>query len=154
MKYFFVLLFFLSACARVEVEKKVDQEAAMQPARSMHGGVASKGFAAIFRSSKLTQEQKEKFMDLHKRMVKDTFSIQDEISRLKGVLFETVTEVPYDAAKVNVLKKKLIQLNNAKMDKMLDALEDVKRIVGYMTHEERQQFVRDMLEFHETKWNK
>jgi hypothetical protein len=65
-----------------------------------------------------------------------------------------INSIAYDAAKVNVLKKKLIQLNNAKMDKMLDALEDVKRIVGYMTHEERQQFVRDMLEFHETKWNK
>lgn len=75
------------------------------------------------------------------------------MSKLKGVLFETLTTTPYDAKKAEVLKKRIVKLNNEKMDSMFLAFEEVKRILGYMSPQERRELMRGLMEFHSDKWN-
>lgn len=123
-------------------EKKLEQEVQAQPAREMHGGVAAKGMEAILSSNSLTAEQKKELLQLHGKMAKETFQIQEETSQLKGVLFEAITSKPYDRKKVNILKKKLVALNDKKMKNMLQGLDDVQRILGEKTDEEIQDFYR------------
>ena len=148
LKLFFLLALPLlfAACSSTQIEDKVEQEVTEQPARRMHGEVAQKGMSAIENSS-LSTEEKERIQELHSRMSKDTFRIQNEISKLKGVLFETFVTKPYDAKKVNVVKKRLLALNNEKMNNMLNALKEMENILGHIQPEEREIFLRRVMEF-------
>jgi hypothetical protein len=139
----------LVSCAQTEVKKEVEQEASQEVARPMHGPTAAKGMSAITNSPSLKPKQKEEFMKLHAKVMKDTFRIQDEISKYKSVLFQTIVEVPYNPTKMNEIKKKLVALNDEKMANMFDALTEVQRIMGYMPPEERREFIRDFINVHE-----
>lgn len=121
---------------------KLEKEVQSQPAREMHGGVAAKGMEAILTSKSLTEEQKKQLIHLHGEMAKNTFGIQEEISKLKGVLFETITAKPFDRAKVNSLKKKIVNLNDKKMKNMFEALDKVQAIIGEKSDSDIQDFYR------------
>ncbi|MGZ3771044.1 MAG: hypothetical protein ACXVCP_01855 [Bdellovibrio sp.] len=146
LKYVFIVLFLISSinCStkQAQEEKKIDQEVQAQPARAPHGEVAQKGFESIVNSKSLTEDQKEKLLKLHSKMAADTFKIQEETSKLKGVLFDTITAKPYDDNKVNLIKKRLISLNDQKMKNMLNAIDEVKAIVGQTEKENIQDFYR------------
>jgi Spy/CpxP family protein refolding chaperone len=123
-------------------EVKLANEVQTQPAREMHGGVAAKGMEAILSSNSLTEAQKKQLLSLHGEMAKETFKIQEETSKLKGVLFETITAKPYDRSKVNALKKKLVTLNDKKMKNMFEALDKVQGIIGEKSDTDIQDFYR------------
>lgn len=131
-------------CASKEKQQEANlvKEVQAQPVREMHGGVAGKGMEAILSSQSLTEEQKKKLLELHGNMAKETFKIQEETSQLKGVLFETIAQKPYDRAKVTSLKKKLTVLNDRKMKNMFDALEKVQLIIGEKSDSDVQDFYR------------
>lgn len=139
-----LFLVFSVSCAtkKSSEEVKLEQEVQQQPARKMHGEVASKGFDSIIQSKSLTDNQKEKILKLHSKMTADTFKIQEETSKLKSVLFETMTAQPFDTKKVNSIKKRLITLNDQKMKNMLNAIDEVKGIVGKTEKENIQDFYR------------
>ena len=141
----FIGLAGVMACANQQVEKDLTIQAGAQPTRAMHGEVAYKGLEAIERSSSLTAEQKQKLHDLHERMMKETFRIQDETSRLKAVLFETISTSPYDPKKLGALKKSLTALNDQKMSNMFSALGEAEKIVGYIPEEEKKNVYGELL---------
>jgi hypothetical protein len=126
----------LQACAH-ENMNNLNQEVSAQPVRQMHGGVAAKGLEAI-NASNLTPEQKELLKKIHTRMIAETFDNQEETSKLKGVLFETITKTPYDAKKVEMIKKRLVALNDQKLNNMFGALKEVEKVIGYSKPEEKQ----------------
>ena len=143
----FVLSFFLG-CARTQVAKDIDAESKAQPARAMHGEVAARGMEVILQSPSLSEEQKERFVELHQQMMAKTFKIQNEISKLKGILFESIVSPSYNAEKIDEIKKRLITLNNERMSNMLNALKEVQTIVGYVPPEERRAIMREFIGRH------
>ncbi|MGZ3772546.1 MAG: Spy/CpxP family protein refolding chaperone [Pseudobdellovibrionaceae bacterium] len=146
IRYFLMALCLFSVvnCASkpTQEEVKVQQEVQAEPPRKMHGEVAQKGFESIVQSKSLTDDQKAKLLKLHTKMSAETSQIQDETSKLKAVLFDTMTAKPYDSKKVNVIKKRLITLNDKKMKNMLKAIDEVKDIVGQTEKENIQDFYR------------
>lgn len=133
----------LNCASKPNVEDvKLEKEVQAQPAREMHGGVAQKGFESILNSKTLTADQKKQLLDLHGSMSKETFKIQEETSKLKAVLFETVTQKPFDRKKVAAIKKKLVSLNDKKMKNMFEALDKVQAILGEKSDEDIQDFYR------------
>lgn len=141
-----ILLFGLSlgACAHRQVEDEVNREVAAQPSRPMDGGVAYKGLEAI-ESSRLSDDQKNQFRELQTRMMVETAQNRDDTSKLKGVLFETLASPQYDRSKVEEIKRRLVKLNQARMENMFRALEEVQKIVGYLPPRERQEAMGSIL---------
>lgn len=139
----------LGACAQTQVAKEVDARVAQENPRPSHGPLAARGMDLIMNSKTLSAEQKEKFMNLHRDVMRDTFAIQDEISKHKQVLFETLVEVPFNPARVNEVKKRLINLNEKKMQKMFSALDTAQKILGYLSPEERREITRELVEMHQ-----
>ena len=115
----------------------LDREVALQPVRPMHGGVAAKGLEAID-SSALSASQKAKLKEIHSRMVAETFENQEQTSRLKAVLFETITKQPYDAKKIDAIKKRLLVLNDDKINGMFRALNEVEKVLGQAKPDQKQ----------------
>lgn len=142
----FLVIFFLFPlvnCASKRAEEKaLQQQVQAQAPREMHGEVAQKGFEEIIQSKNLSEEQKEKLLKLHSQMAADTFKIQDETSKLKAVLFETMVQKPFNEKKVNIIKKQLIALNDQKMKNMLSAIDQVKDIIGNEQPQDIQDFYR------------
>ncbi|HAG92119.1 MAG TPA: hypothetical protein DCL41_09615 [Bdellovibrionales bacterium] len=120
----------LAACSSSPTSEDVDQEVAEQPARTFHGGVAAKGMEAINDSKSLSSDQKDQLKKLHMKMAEETMEIQTEMSKVKGVLFETITSKPYKPKKVAELKKRLLSLNDKKMKNMIQALDKTEKILG------------------------
>lgn len=146
LSYVLIGLFLVSSvrCATKtsQEETQLQQEVQSQPPRKMHGEVAQKGFESIIQSKSLNETQKEKLLKLHAKMTADTFKIQEETSKLKSTLFETMTATPFDSNKVNSIKKRLITLNDQKMKNMLSAIDEVKGIVGNKEKENVEDFYR------------
>ena len=134
----------LMGCAQTQVEKDLDREATAEPARRMHGGVATKGYEAIENSRSLSPEQKQQLKELHGQMIAKTFTIQEDTAKLKGVLFNTLTKSPYDEQKVETIKKRLVALNEQKMQNMFSALSQAQKILGVTPPEERMRLFDDM----------
>lgn len=159
MKQIFQIIFSLIcsltviSCTQKPVasEKEVAHDVANEPTRQFHGGVARKGYEIITNSKSLTEEQRQKFFKLHSRMVRETFAIQDEMSKLKVVLFDTVMTKPLDNQKIEVIKKRLIELNNKKMNNMLGALDEVKDILGQIPEKEYKELYRPFFLEHSNK---
>lgn len=139
-----ILAFLILAGCATRQPSKLDQEIADQPSRPMHGGVAGKALTTINKST-LPEKQKIQLREVFKRMVAETFDNQEETSRVKGVLFETITKSPYDAVKVKALKKRLMYLNDEKMYKMFWALSEVEKILDYATPEQKREIYEDIL---------
>lgn len=150
---FFIPLFFFS-CVSLSAPKASPEETAIrkevqdQPARAFHGGVASVGTQAILVSKSLTQNQKDNLMKIHGRMMRETFKIQDEISMLKGLLFQTMTTRPYNDKKIEALKKELIELNNKKIRNMLTAIDEVQKIVKKAPEDEYKDIISPFFQDH------
>lgn len=144
MKYLAMILAGVGiiACAQLPTSE-VEREAAMQPARPMHGELAAKGLDAID-DSKLTSAQKEALKSIHFRMVSETFRAQEETSQLKGVLFETITKAPYDAKKVEAIKQKIVTLNDKKINSMFWALNEVEKVLGHADPEQKQDIYQSL----------
>lgn len=133
------------ACANQQLEKEINDRSAAQPVRTMHGEVATKGFDAIENSPSLSTEQKQRLLILQKRVMSETFDIQNEISKLKGVLFDSISKSPYDPKIVGALKRRLTILNNQKLDKMFSALNEVEKIVGAIPEAEKKGVYGELL---------
>lgn len=134
----------VNACSHAPVEKEVTTQANAEPVRPLHGGVAHKGMEAITNSTALSEEQKTQLTLLQKEMMTKTFAIQEETSKLKSVLFETITQKPYRTDKVNEIKKRLTSLNNEKMKNMFNALNQTEKILGVLPGEDRKTIYREI----------
>lgn len=141
--YWILSIAVIAGCTMPQ-SKNLEAEIADQPARPMHGGVAGKVLMTINRSN-LPESQKTQLREVFKRMVAETFDNQEETSRVKGVLFETLTKSPYDAIKVKALKKRLVYLNDEKMYKMFWALSEVEKILDYASPDQKRDIFESIL---------
>ncbi len=118
------------ACATKRVEKEIEQQVAAHPTPVIHTELVEKELQAIETPTTLTPQQKQQLQNLQQRMIADAFRNQEETSKLKRVLFETIVTSPYDRRKVTIVKKKLKKLNDEKMSNMFSTLREAERLLG------------------------
>lgn len=103
----------------------------------MHGPVAYKGFQEFRSSPDLNEAEKLKMIRLQDEMTGQVMSMQEETSKLKGLLFHTLASTPYEPKKVEEIKKRLVEINDQKMNLMFQALNDAEKILGRVPPEKR-----------------
>jgi hypothetical protein len=88
--------------------------------------------AEVFASAPgLSSEQKLKLLGIYSRTYKESMSIRSEIGKSKSLLFKLVASVKYNSKDVEQLKKKVVDLDQRRLNVMFKALEDVQGVVGY-----------------------
>lgn len=135
----------LTSCAAKELEREVDLEVAAQPAEVAEHGAVTIGLEKIMSSPNLDDSQKDELAGLLKMMMLESMAIQEQTSRLKSVLFDTVVAVPYRKEKVEEIRRRLVKLNDRKMAIMSIALVRAEKIVGYLPPEEKHHFFKQLL---------
>lgn len=133
-------------CAQKQVEKQVDKEVSAEPARPGRRELSAKATDAIESSKTLNESQKERLHQLQARIAAENTKLREETSKLKGVLFETVTTLPYQPSKVDVIKKRLAKLNQDQLNLMFGALHEAEEIIGYTENTDRREMLQTIFE--------
>lgn len=138
----------MAACSSSPVETKVQADAEQQKDIHTTAQAATTGRLEIMTSSKLTNEQKEKFMNLMGETQKKTLTLREQSAKLKAALFEQLTQGKYDHKEVSVYKSKIQKIESEKMDLMFASLDEVRKILGVSLRDpEVMQFYRERMEW-------
>lgn len=79
----------------------------------------------------LTNDQKQKLETIYQRTYAEAMAIRAEIGQSKSLLFKTVSKSDYKSNEVDRLKKRIVELDQKRLNIMFKALADVQAIVGY-----------------------
>jgi len=119
----------ITSCAsgsngQIEEEKKYVQ-------KNMSKKEMNNKMIKILESSKrLTEKQKEDFLALHSNVKQDVMVVNDELRRLKIVLFKSLAKGDYERKKIDLIKKKIVKQYNKRLNIMFDALYQFQKILG------------------------
>lgn len=121
----------LTACGtaskeEADLNKKVQAEAPVDNPEAMVER-AAQAFANI---EGLAPEKKSKLSEIYTRTFTESMNIRKEIGQSKSLLFKTLAQNDYKNKEVNALKKKIVNLDQKRLNLMFKALEDVQAVVG------------------------
>ena len=125
----FCLLTLFVSCAS-NTEKEVQEEKVQEKSHMSKGQMHDRILKILESSKKLTPKQKEDFMNLHAGVMHDVRGINNEIRRLKVVLFKTLSTGKYKRKKIEIIKKQIIKQYNSRLNLMFDSLYKTQKILG------------------------
>ena len=94
--------------------------------------------AEVFSSAEgLTAAQRKELMAIYLRTYKDASAIRIEIGKSKSLLFKIVSAKSYNSAEVEMIKKKVVDLDQKRLALMFKSLADVQLVVGIGSDKEQ-----------------
>lgn len=104
---------------------------AEEPAAGALGSIAAHGVEAFMLSEKLTKEQKEKLLEIHGRTFRDSTQLRKDLAQAKVELFKTIAKGKYKSSEIDKIKKRIIDIDQKRLQIMFKALEEVEAIIGH-----------------------
>lgn len=98
----------------------------------------------FLKTPKLTAQQKEKLIEIASRTETEARIIRSEIEESKILLFQTLAQVDYESKDIEVIRKKLVALDQKRLEQMFKALSQVQQIVGF--GKDREDFYKKLQE--------
>jgi hypothetical protein len=128
-----VALLGLGACATTADEKtevKVEKAVQAEPSANQPGEIAVRGEEAFLKAPGLTEAQRMKLMEIHKKAYAESMSIRDELGKAKSALFKTLVDPKASAKELSLLKKKITALDKKRLTAMFTALDEAQKVLG------------------------
>lgn len=125
----------LAACGsaskseQAALDQKVSSEVPVRSPEQM----LSRAAASFSNIEGLTTEEKMKLTEVYTNTYVKSMDIRKEIGQSKSLLFKTLAKKDYKDSEINALKKKIVQLDQNRLDLMFKTLDDVQKIVGKNT---------------------
>lgn len=130
-----VAIIFLSMLGCNSATKKqqaeIDQEVKEQPMANSPEKIAERASEVFTKAPGLTEPQRQKLMMVYLRTYTDAMNIRTEIGQSKALLFKKAADVNYKSNEIEILKKKIVDLDQKRLNIMFKALSEVQEIVGY-----------------------
>ena len=124
----FCSLLLLASCASNR-EKQIYHEK-MQEKPNMSKSQMNERILNLLDSSKsLSEKQREEVLALHSGVMQKVRGINDELRRLKVVLFKSLATGDYKRRKLDSIKKKIVVQYNKRLNLMFDALYKMQKIL-------------------------
>lgn len=129
---FFSMFAFLFACGSTEKEQdqqlsqKINQQA---PANSSEE-ILQRAASMFANAEGLTAEQKEKLTSIYTKVYIESMQIRKDLGKSKSLLFSTLSKPDYQPSEITNLKKRIVDLDQKRLDVMFAALDDVQAVVG------------------------
>lgn len=109
--------------ARQSVEQKIEQ------AQAENKPIAETAHDFIMNSDHLTEAQKTKLMELHKRVYTENSTLKEEIEKAKRVMVQTALEPKMNEREFNILKKRITVLEKKRMENGFKAVTEARMII-------------------------
>jgi hypothetical protein len=135
----------LANCAQEKVRKEVDAEVKAEPVHTQAGDLAKKSYLAIENSPSLSTEQKTLLTHLIDQARAENRRLNDEDSKIKGVLIEALTAKQIKSAQVDELKGRLRKVADAKIKNTMKTISQMQSVLGVTETEAREDIYRELL---------
>lgn len=130
----------LAACSTQAINKNIDHEMAATPSVQPGGPMARAMHNIIAESKELSETQKNQLLALHKHMAEFMGGNRMEMGKLKVVFMKSLLDPQVSSQKIEVLRKRILRLDRAKLNKMISSMEEAKKILGRTNIEDRRLF--------------
>lgn len=123
----------LVGCASKKTSEnpELDQRVKAEPTANSPEAIAHRAGQVFSNAEGLSPEQKMKLSDIYTRVYLEALAIRTEMGQSKSLLFKLVSSKDYKSKEVDQLKKKIVELDQRRLDIMFKALDDVQKIVGF-----------------------
>ena len=137
----------ISGCASTgaKSESCEDQKNKQQAQTKAPGEIASMAAKAFADAPGLTEDQKQKLLLVYSRTYSQAINIRTQITQSKSLLFKLVVTNAFNSPEVDGLKKKIVDLDQDRLNVMFKALADVQKIVG--SSENREEIFRHFQDY-------
>lgn len=119
----------LVSCAS-NTEKEIYEEKTHEQSNMSKSDMNEKILNILDSSKSLSPKQREEFLNLHAGVMHEVKSINNEIRRLKVVLFRSLSTGDYKRIKIETIKKQIIVQYNKRLNLMFDSLYKTQKILG------------------------
>lgn len=111
-------------------ETQLKQEIQAQAPADSPDQIMQRAAMAFSNAEGLSADQKLRLQAVYSRVYSESMKIRREMGQSKSLLFMTLAKVNYKAAEITSLKKKIITLDQRRLNLMFSALDEVQKIVG------------------------
>ena len=126
---FTTILFFIS-CSSKQVELDITEAKKSVLAPQSFKELLKRKREILNNSKNLSQEQKERLLNLQEHTLGGIDDSNTEIRKYKIILFKHLAENKYDEKKVKVLKRRIKGYHDRKLSLMFTAIDEAKNILG------------------------
>jgi hypothetical protein len=125
-------LLLICACAHKEtpLEKRVDAEVAQQQAVPPGEPMMEASKKVLFENSTLSEDKKQQLRDLYNKAVQEADSLRQQIDKNQLVLMKKLVDPKAKDAEVDVLKDRILKLEQQRAKEFLANLDAAKKILG------------------------
>ena len=119
-----------ASSAHKEEVREVNKEVREQAPADTPEQIAARAGETFANAEGLNADQKTRLALVYKNVYLESMKIRREIGQSKSALFSTLAKPNYKDSEVAILKKKIVGLDQQRLNIMFDALTEVQKIVG------------------------
>ncbi len=109
----------------------LDKKIASEKSAQTPDEIAKRGATNFISAPGLSEQQRQKLMDIYIRTYLGAEEIRGQIGQAKSLLFKMIAKNSYKSKEMEELKAKVVGLDQKRLQIMFQALSDVQDIVGY-----------------------
>lgn len=140
-KFLLILISVLSLASCATTESKDDRDLNVkvkaQQAADNPQDIAARAAEAFSAAPGLSADQKMRLHAIYTRVYVESMQIRREIGKSKSLLFMNLANPDYKASEMTRLKKKIINLDQKRLNIMFEAFDEVQKIVGRGTENDK-----------------
>lgn len=148
MKHLLLLTILLvTSCnsASKKQEAEVAQEVSQQQPANTPEQIADRASEAFSKAEGLTELQRQKLIAIYMDTYAQAMEIRTEMGKSKALLFMKAADVNYKSNEIEILKNKIVDLDQKRLNLMFKALTKVQNVVGY--GKDREQIYKRFYDF-------
>lgn len=110
-----------------EINRKIENDLKAEPAKA---NVAAETKELILEAPNINEDQKQKLLSLQQKVNTELSSLRTEEGKLRVLLVKTLVDPKTDEREIANIKARIIKVDKQKIDRMLSALSDARKILG------------------------
>ena len=126
-----LMLMLQVGCATSDLEREQKAQIRSQAPADSPQQIMDRAAMAFSNAPGLTVEQKAKLGTIYSQVYTEAMSIRREMGQAKSLLFMKLATTDYKNSEIISLKKRIVKLDQRRLDVMFKALEDVQNVVGH-----------------------
>ena len=120
----------VGGCATKEEKQEVNQRIQAEDPVAADESFANRGANLFVDAKGVTDEQRQKLLQVHTTTYQKAGFLRDEITKTKSALFKSLLDPAVSKKEINLMKKRVVSLDRQRLDVMLGAFDEVQKVVG------------------------
>lgn len=131
LTFFLLSAFFQTGCYTYKLKNEEPaQQTDAKPVAESPQQIAIYAASIFANAPNLTDEQKKQLNLLYTDVYEKAMTIRSDIGKYKTQLYMTLVRADYKSSEISMLRRKIVALDQQRLDIMFQAVKDMQKIVG------------------------